>query len=82
MTLRSFLTLLAGEEIDDSAEEVAKAREELEGALDALRRARGSWLGPETVDVAAVRRALESAERQLDAARVRLQRAEERRRRG
>lgn len=80
--LRLFFTLLSGEDQDLPAEdEVQEARRELEAALAVLRNARGAWQGTETVDVGAVRRALETAERQLDRARVRLQRAESQRRR-
>lgn len=82
-SLRLFFTLLSGDDQDLPAEEeIVVARRELEAALEVLRNARGAWAGRETVDVAAVRRALEIAERQLDRARVRLQRAESQRRGG
>lgn len=76
MSLRGFLTLLAGEERPPTRdEEIALARKELDAALDALRAARAAWSGPHVTDIEAIRRALDAAERQLDAARVRMQRA-------
>jgi hypothetical protein len=76
MSLRGLVTLLAGEEREPTREEeVAAARRELDAALDALRAARAAWSGADTTDIEVVRRALDAAERQLDAARVRLQRA-------
>ena len=81
--LRAILALMSGDERELPADdEIAAARLELEAALEALRLARGAWSGLETVDISAIRRALETAERQLDRARVRLQRAEERSRGG
>jgi multidrug efflux pump subunit AcrA (membrane-fusion protein) len=75
--LRPIVALLAGE--DRSREdEIAEARRELDEALAALRAARGAWESPHMMDIDALRRALDQAERQLDAARVRLHRALER----
>lgn len=82
--LTTLLALMAGSDEDaavDDGEEVAQARRDLESALATLRAARGAWTGAETIDVEAIRRALADAERQLDRARVRLQRAEDRTRR-
>lgn len=76
--LRGLFVLLAGEGPGAAAtrdEEIAKARLELDAALEALRAARSAWGNHHTMDIEAVRRALDAAERQLDAARVRLQRA-------
>lgn len=74
--LEGFLVLMSGEDPPaDPEEEIRQATRELETAVEALRAARGKWSGAETVDVAAIRRALDLAERQLDAARVRLARA-------
>ncbi|HEX2022675.1 MAG TPA: hypothetical protein VHH36_08170 [Candidatus Thermoplasmatota archaeon] len=76
MRLLGLISLLTGE--DPALDEVTLARQELEEALETLRRARGAWTGPEGIDVAAVRRALDHAERQLDRARARLERAQRR----
>lgn len=77
--LITFAALLAGESddpaTDDVEGEIERAREELDAALETLRRARGGWTSAQTIDTDSVRRALDLAERQLDAARVRLQRA-------
>ena len=75
MELRAILVLLAGDPDARREEEIAHARRELEAALETLRLARATWSNPQSVDVEAVRRALDAAERQLDAARVRLRRA-------
>lgn len=72
--LRPLVALLAGD--DRSREdEILQARREVDEALAALRIARASWESPHTLDVDALRRALDLAERQLDSARVRLHRA-------
>lgn len=55
--------------------EILAAQRELDEALAALRVARAGWTGPHTIDIESVRRALDAAERQLDVARARLQRA-------
>ncbi|HUR70171.1 MAG TPA: hypothetical protein VM370_13085 [Candidatus Thermoplasmatota archaeon] len=74
--MRGLLALLAGEEdAPTREEEILQARRELDAALEALRAARAAWSGPHTTQIEAVRSALDAAERQLDAARVRLQRA-------
>lgn len=75
------IALLTGEDREPTSEdEIARARHDLDEALAALRAARVAWSGPHTSDPAALRRALDLAERQLDSARVRLQRALEGRR--
>lgn len=77
--MRSFqglLTLLAGEDRESTRdEEIAQARRDLDEALASLRLARASWTSAHTIDPDALRRALDMAERQLDAARMRLHRA-------
>lgn len=79
-TFRGLVALLTGEEPPGAREEeIAQARLELEEALDALRRARGNSESVETLDLEGLRRALDAAQRQLDAARVRLMRALSRR---
>lgn len=81
MSIRGLITLLAGDDALPTAEEdIAQARRELDEALGALRRARAGWSSALTMDADALRAALDQAERQLDAARVRLQRALDRRR--
>lgn len=78
--LDGLIALLAGEDREPTPEEeVRQARRDLDEALAALRAARAAWSGPHASDPDALRRALDLAERQLDAARVRLQRALERR---
>ena len=72
--LRPFLALLSGRE-PSREEELQLARRELDEALTALRTARAAWQSPHTLDTEGLRRALDLAERQLDAARVRLHRA-------
>lgn len=80
MSIRGLVTLLAVDEPAPSPEEdIAQARRELDEALAALRSARAGWSSAHTMDRDALRAALDLAERQLDAARVRLQRALERR---
>lgn len=80
LDIRGLITLLAVEDGEPPPEnDIAQARRELDEALAALRAARQAWSGVHTGDPAALRRALDLAERQLDAARVRLQRALERR---
>lgn len=75
------IALLTGEDHEPTSEEdVARARHDLDEALAALRAAREAWSESHTSDPEALRRALDLAERQLDSARVRLQRALERRR--
>lgn len=74
------MTLLTGEDpVRTPEQDVAEARRELDAALEALRRARAAWTAQEGGDMETVRRALDAAERQLDQARVRLQRALDRR---
>lgn len=81
MSIRGLLALLAGDDRPPTVEEdIAQARRELDEALSALRAARGAWTSTHTIDADALRRALDLAENQLDAARLRLQRALERRR--
>ena len=76
MSIRGILALLAGEDGEPTAEEdVAHARRELDAALEALRRARAEWATGDATDPEVLRKALDQAERQLDAARVRLHRA-------
>lgn len=75
--LRGLFVLMSGEDPpEDLDAEIQAATRELEAALQALRLARGRWSGAQTLDIAAIRRALDLADRQLDAARVRLARAE------
>lgn len=75
--LEKLFVLLSGDDTtsDVVEEEIRQATQELESALAALHAARGRWSGAQTVDLAAVKRALDLAERQLDAARVRLEKA-------
>lgn len=81
VSIRGILALLAGDDREPTAEEdILHARKELDEALDALRRARAGWSSMHTMDADALRAALDQAERQLDAARIRLQRALTRRR--
>ncbi|HET6403212.1 MAG TPA: hypothetical protein VFH78_01090 [Candidatus Thermoplasmatota archaeon] len=81
MSIRGIFTLLAGDDREPTAEEdIAQARRELDEALAALRTARAGWSSAHTMDPDALRAALDLAERQLDAARQRLQRALDRRR--
>jgi len=81
VSIRGLFALLAGEDRELTAEEdILHARRELDEALDALRRARAGWSSVHTMDADVLRAALDQAERQLDAARVRLQRALNRRR--
>lgn len=69
-------TLLSGEDREATREEdIAQARRDLDEALASLRLARASWASGHTIDAEALRRALDMAERQLDAARMRLHRA-------
>lgn len=75
-----FFALLAGDE-GSREDDIIQARRELDAALAALRVARASWQSPHTMDVDALRRALDLAERQLDAARIRLHRSLDRERR-
>lgn len=76
VSLRGLITLLAGDDPQPTPEEdIAQARRDLDEALAALRAARAGWASAHTMDAAALRAALDLAERQLDAARVRLQRA-------
>lgn len=74
-SFHGLVALLTGEgPLAAPEEEVSAARRDLEEALDALRRARAS-AGNVELDIEALRRALDTAQRQLDAARVRLMRA-------
>ena len=83
MDLRGTLLLLA---VDDDAgavapeEDVAQARRELDEALAALRAARADWSSAHAPRSEPLREALDVAQRRLDAARARLQRALRRRR--
>lgn len=75
-SLQGLLTLMAGEDRESTREEeIAQARRDLDEALASLRLARASWTSAHTIDADALRRALDMAERQLDAARMRLHRA-------
>lgn len=75
-TIRGILALLSGEDREASRdEEIAQARRDLDEALASLRLARASWTSIHTIDVEALRQALDLAERQLDVARMRLHRA-------
>lgn len=75
-TIQGILALLSGEDREPSRdEEIAQARRDLDEALASLRLARASWSSAHTIDADALRRALDLAERQLDAARMRLHRA-------
>lgn len=60
---------------EEAEAEIVAAQRELEAAVAALRAARAGWSSAHTIDVDTVRRALQAAERQLDAARARLKRA-------
>lgn len=81
MSIRGLLALIAGDDREPTPDEdIALARRELDEALAALRNARAGWSGIHPMDADALRRALDQAERQLDAARMRLQRALDRRR--
>lgn len=81
LPLRGLIALLAGGAREPTSEEdIEQARAELDEALAALRRARAGWSSPHTLDAEALRQALDLAERQLDAARMRLQRALQRHR--
>lgn len=75
-SIQGLFVLMAGEDREATREEeIAQARRDLDEALAALRIARSSWTSAHTIDVDALRRALDMAERQLDAARMRLHRA-------
>lgn len=81
MSIRGLVVLFAADDRPPTPEEdIAQARRELDDALAALRRARAGWSSAHTMDPDALRAALDLAERQLDAARVRLQRALDRQR--
>jgi len=69
----------ASEDRGTAEGDIMEAHRELEAALEALRGARIGWSSIETADVAALRRALDGAQRRLDGARVRLGSALERR---
>ena len=74
--LQGLLALLSGEDREPTRdEEIAQARRDLDEALASLRLARASWSSIHTLDHDALRRALDLAEKQLDAARMRLHRA-------
>lgn len=83
VSIRGLITLLAGDDAPPTPtpeEDMAQARRDLDEALLSLRAARAGWSSAHTIDPDALRAALDRAERQLDAARVRLQRALDRKR--
>lgn len=74
--LRGILSVLThASDATTREEDIDRARQEIEEALAVLSAARGQWSSAHALDVDAVRRALDLAERQLAEARVRLQRA-------